>query len=98
METVNYSHNKFHDTSRGAHKYNHINMFIFSTPLLIRHLWQLKTVVFLHMCLLSVVVLRPVLPSSDNNWQINVLENISFLSEVIYNVVSNLPSETTMCP
>ncbi len=26
-------------------------LFIFSTPVLIRHLWQLKTVVFLHWCL-----------------------------------------------
>jgi hypothetical protein len=25
-------------------------LFIFSTPVLIRHLWQLKTVVFLHWC------------------------------------------------
>ncbi len=27
-------------------------LFIFSTPVLIRHLWQLKTVVFLHRCLI----------------------------------------------
>ncbi len=27
-------------------------LFIFSTPVLIRHLWQLKTLVFLHWCLL----------------------------------------------
>ncbi len=27
-------------------------LFIFSTPVLIRHLWQLKTIVFLHRCLL----------------------------------------------
>jgi hypothetical protein len=32
-------------------------MFIFSTPVLIRHLWQLKAVVFLHWCLLHAVVL-----------------------------------------
>ncbi len=32
-------------------------MFIFSTPLLIRHLWQLKTVAFLHWCLKSAVLL-----------------------------------------
>ncbi len=25
-------------------------LFIFSTPVLIRHLWQLKTVVFLYWC------------------------------------------------
>jgi hypothetical protein len=31
--------------------------FNFSTPVLIRHLWQLKTVVFLHWCLKLSVVL-----------------------------------------
>jgi len=30
-------------------------LFIFSTPVLIRHLWQLKTVVFLHWCLICTV-------------------------------------------
>ncbi len=32
-------------------------LFIFLTPVLIRHLWQLKTVVFLHRCLICVVLL-----------------------------------------
>ncbi len=30
-------------------------LFIFSTPGLIRHRWQLKTVVFLHWCLIRTV-------------------------------------------
>ncbi len=30
--------------------------FNFSTPVLIRHLWQLKTVVFLHWCLICTVL------------------------------------------
>ncbi len=34
-------------------------LFIFSTPVLIRHLWQLKTVVFLHWCLICAVLLEP---------------------------------------
>ncbi len=33
-------------------------LFIFSTPVLIRHLWQLKTVVFQHWCLICAVLLR----------------------------------------
>ncbi len=33
-------------------------MFIFSTPVLIRHLWQLKTVVFLHRCLICAFLLK----------------------------------------
>ncbi len=32
-------------------------LFSFSMPLLIRHLWQLKTVIFLHRCLISAVLL-----------------------------------------
>jgi hypothetical protein len=32
-------------------------VFIFSTPELIRHLWQLKTIVFLHWCLICAVLL-----------------------------------------
>ncbi len=32
-------------------------LFIFSTPVLIRHLWQLKTVFFLHWCLIFAVLL-----------------------------------------
>jgi hypothetical protein len=32
-------------------------LFIFSTPELIRNLWQLKTVVFLHWCLICAVPL-----------------------------------------
>jgi hypothetical protein len=32
-------------------------LFIFSTPVLIRHLWQLKTIVFLRWCLICTVLL-----------------------------------------
>jgi hypothetical protein len=33
-------------------------LFIFSTPVLIRCMWQLKTVVFLHWCLMHAVLLH----------------------------------------
>jgi hypothetical protein len=33
-------------------------LFIFSTPELIRNLWQLKTAVFLHWCLLRALPLK----------------------------------------
>jgi len=33
-------------------------LFIFSTPVLIRHLLELKTVVFLHWCLIRAVLLQ----------------------------------------
>jgi hypothetical protein len=43
----------------GVQSYNlYLNVLIFSTPVLIRHLWQLKTVVFLHRCLISPVPLK----------------------------------------
>ncbi len=32
-------------------------LFIFSTPVLIRHLWQLNIVAFLHWCLICTVLL-----------------------------------------
>jgi hypothetical protein len=32
-------------------------LFIFSTPVLIRHLWRFKTVLFLHQCLIRTVLL-----------------------------------------
>ncbi len=36
------------ETSGGISYNPYLNLFIFSTPELIRHLWQLKTIVFLH--------------------------------------------------
>jgi hypothetical protein len=37
----------------GGKSYNlYLNVVDFSMPVLIRHLWQLKTVVFLHGCLI----------------------------------------------
>ncbi len=33
-------------------------LFIFSTPVLIRHLWQLKTVVLHHLCLKHALLLN----------------------------------------
>jgi hypothetical protein len=45
------------ETSGGQSSYLYLIMFICSTPMLIRHLWQLKAVVFLHWCLMHAVVL-----------------------------------------
>jgi hypothetical protein len=36
------------ETSGGQSYILYLMLFIFSTPVLIRHLWQLKTVIFLH--------------------------------------------------
>ena len=40
-------------------------LFIFSTPELIRNLWQLKTAVFLHWCLIRVVPLSGIWFTSE---------------------------------
>jgi hypothetical protein len=54
---LNTNINSYLETS-GGQVTSHIEMlFIFSTPELIRHLWQLKTAVFLHWCLIHAVPL-----------------------------------------
>jgi hypothetical protein len=43
-------------------------LFIFSISVLIRHLWQLKTVVFMHWCLICVVLLvKPCCKTAHNS-------------------------------
>ena len=46
------------EPSGGQSSNLYLNVVHFSTPVLIRHLWQLKTVVFLHWCLLCAVLLN----------------------------------------
>jgi hypothetical protein len=55
---LNTNINSYLETS-GGQSYNlYLNVvYFFSTPVLIRHLWQLKTVVFLHWCLMCAVPL-----------------------------------------
>ncbi len=49
--------------------------FILSTPVLIRHLWQLKTVVFLHWCLICTVPLAAA-KKKKKETLINALEHV----------------------
>jgi hypothetical protein len=46
------------DTSGGQSSNPYLNVVIFSPPELIRHLWQLKTAVFLHWCLIFALLLK----------------------------------------
>jgi hypothetical protein len=50
----------YSETSGGlsSHLYLNVHFFNTSLPVLIRHLWQLKTVVFLHWCLIRAIPLR----------------------------------------
>ncbi len=43
-------------------------LFIFSTPVLIRHLWQLKTVVFLHQCLIHALQIALIISHPFQNY------------------------------
>jgi hypothetical protein len=45
------------ETSDGQSSNLYLMFFIFLAPVSIRHLWQLKTVVFLHWCLIFAVLL-----------------------------------------
>ncbi len=51
------------DTSGGQSSNLYLNVVHFLTPVLIRHLWQHKTVVFLHCCLICTV---PLVHKLDN--------------------------------
>jgi hypothetical protein len=50
---LNASIDSYLETSRGQSVNLYLNAVIFSTSVLIRRLWQLETVVFLHWCLAS---------------------------------------------
>jgi hypothetical protein len=47
----------YFETSGGQSSNLYLNVVHFSTPMLMRHLWQLKTVVFLRWCLIRNVLL-----------------------------------------
>jgi len=61
FKNVNYCLNtnicSYLETSDHQSSNLHLNVVHFSTPVLIRYLWQLKTVVFLHWCLICAVLL-----------------------------------------
>jgi hypothetical protein len=48
----------YSESSGGQNCNLYLNVAHFSTPVLIRHLWQPKTVVFLHRCLMRAVLLN----------------------------------------
>jgi hypothetical protein len=51
----------FYLETSGSQTYNlYLNVDLFSMPVLIRHLWQLKMVVFLNRCLICAVLLSSI--------------------------------------
>jgi hypothetical protein len=49
-------------------------LFVFSTLVLIRHLWQLKMFVFLHWCLICTVLLFQIINSKKFAWWRSVVQ------------------------
>jgi hypothetical protein len=52
------------ETSGGQSSDPYLNAFHFATPKLNRYLWQLKTAVFLHWCLISAVPLSLIIEAT----------------------------------
>jgi hypothetical protein len=56
----------FLETTGGQSSNLYLNVVQFLTPVLSRHLWLLKTVVFLHWCLLCAALLKQELFTESN--------------------------------
>jgi hypothetical protein len=56
-QLLEYQNEIYIETSGGQNSNLYLSIVHFSTPVLIRQLWQLKTVVFLHSCLLFAALL-----------------------------------------
>jgi hypothetical protein len=57
FEILNTNIYSYLETSDGQSSNLYLNVVLFSTPVFIRHLWQLKRVVFLHWYLICAVLL-----------------------------------------
>ena len=69
------------ETSGGQSSNPYSNaVHFFSTPVVIRHLWQLKTLIFLHWCLRHVVLLRSCQDRLNNPKQMWIFDLFSVLS------------------
>jgi hypothetical protein len=61
LNTNIYSYLKTSGHSGGQSSNLYLNVVLFSMPVLIRHLWQLKTIAFLHRCIIHAVLLSVVI-------------------------------------
>ncbi len=74
-------------------------LFISSTPVLIRHLWQLKTFVFLHWCLIHAVQL--VLNTNAKSYSLcclNFMMSVSIKSSMASVIVMSAIMLNTVAP
>jgi hypothetical protein len=58
-------------------------VFIFSTTVLIKHLWRLKTVVFLHWCLIHADLIDELTPIEAKKTDLKCLELFKFLDDCL---------------
>ncbi len=63
-QLLEYQNESYIETSGGQNSNLYLSIVHFSTPVLIRQLWQLKTVVFLHRRLLFAALLLMLVDSS----------------------------------
>ncbi len=67
------------ETCGGQNSNLYLILFHFSTPVLIRHLWQLKTVVFLYRCQMHGVLLKCFCANkSVLNWTWNISPKLNY--------------------
>ncbi len=68
--------------------------------MLIRHLWQLKTVVFLHCCLIHTVLLAPFASAGEKKFyfigQKTIYRNGRFINNVFIPADAPVPAETVV--
>jgi hypothetical protein len=54
-------------------------LLIFSTPELIRNMWQLKTAVFLHWCLLPAAPFMPFIQIKQSSFKTQGLDGLGYV-------------------
>jgi hypothetical protein len=65
-------------------------LFIFSTPVLIRHLWQLKTVVLLHQCTICALLL--IIPAAATFSDCDYLASLdSVTTNMLFTLTTQVP-------
>jgi hypothetical protein len=79
----------FYFETSGGQSYNlYLNIVNFSTPVLISHLWQLKTVVFLHRCLIHADLLMDII--------LSIIRRLFFTTILVDHIIIKLPTLVTL--
>jgi hypothetical protein len=84
MNTNIYS---YLETSGGQSSNTYLNVVLFSTPVLIRQLWQLKTVVFLHWCLICIALFNDVLKTINDKITASLVKKMVVLEFLSWTLI-----------